>query len=196
MPCDTWQTPKEIFHALDAEFDFGLDAAASHSNALCSCYFTESDDSLSKDWEKSTCPLSRKWVWCNPPYSNPLPWVMKAIETQRNGAGVVMLLNADTSTQWYLKALPFVSERRWINGYYSKSDGKRKFHNGRISFIDGETGQPVNGNSKAQFILVFDPHRIGARLDIDVSLNDLLAKGREVMKRFRLNAEQTKGEAA
>ncbi|HBT1092436.1 TPA: adenine methyltransferase, partial [Klebsiella pneumoniae] len=32
---DYWQTPIEIFNALDREFGFWLDAAASESNALC-----------------------------------------------------------------------------------------------------------------------------------------------------------------
>ena len=43
---DYWQTPIEIFNALDREFGFWLDAAASESNALCAHYLTELDDSL------------------------------------------------------------------------------------------------------------------------------------------------------
>ncbi|MGP7060254.1 adenine methyltransferase, partial [Klebsiella pneumoniae subsp. pneumoniae] len=35
---DYWQTPIEIFNALDREFGFWLDAAASESNALCAHY--------------------------------------------------------------------------------------------------------------------------------------------------------------
>ncbi|MEB5538473.1 DNA N-6-adenine-methyltransferase, partial [Klebsiella pneumoniae] len=42
---DYWQTPIEIFNALDREFGFWLDAAASESNALCAHYLTELDDS-------------------------------------------------------------------------------------------------------------------------------------------------------
>ncbi|SWS75169.1 phage N-6-adenine-methyltransferase [Klebsiella pneumoniae] len=37
---DYWQTPIEIFNALDREFGFWLDAAASESNALCAHYLT------------------------------------------------------------------------------------------------------------------------------------------------------------
>jgi len=32
---DRWQTPVEVFTALDLEFGFYLDAAADHQNALC-----------------------------------------------------------------------------------------------------------------------------------------------------------------
>ncbi|HBX3539781.1 TPA: hypothetical protein MHZ27_00365 [Klebsiella pneumoniae subsp. pneumoniae] len=50
---DYWQTPIEIFNALDREFGFWLDAAASESNALCAHYLTELDDSLNSEWTSS-----------------------------------------------------------------------------------------------------------------------------------------------
>ena len=62
------------------------------------------------------CPLDDNWTrdglecaWCdrtfvNPPYSNPLPWVEKAIHWhQATDATIVMLLKHDTSTKWYAK---------------------------------------------------------------------------------------------
>ena len=60
---DRWQTPVEVFTALDLEFGFYLDAAADHQNALCARYLTEADDALAADWE------SYGAIWCNPPYS-------------------------------------------------------------------------------------------------------------------------------
>lgn len=45
-----WETPQDFFDALDAEFSFDLDAAASASNAKCSDYYDEADDGLSQDW--------------------------------------------------------------------------------------------------------------------------------------------------
>ncbi|HGJ5882692.1 DNA N-6-adenine-methyltransferase [Arsenophonus sp.] len=36
-----WRTPIEVFRALDAEFNFKLDAAADKSNALCKAFLTE-----------------------------------------------------------------------------------------------------------------------------------------------------------
>lgn len=49
-----------------------------------------------KDWDDPALPgrtdgLTREWAdptYCNPPYSNPLPWVRKAIEESRNGKRV------------------------------------------------------------------------------------------------------------
>lgn len=59
------------------------------------------------DWNpnKHVSGLSIHWptrTFVNPPYSNPLPWVVKAIEVnQNNGYTVVLLLKHDSSTEWY-----------------------------------------------------------------------------------------------
>ncbi len=48
--------------------------------------------------------LEQAWGWStfvNPPYSNPLPWVKKAIEEAELGKTIVMLLRHDSSTEWY-----------------------------------------------------------------------------------------------
>lgn len=59
-------------------------------------------------WDMATDPsnLEKEWnherYFINPPYSNPLPWVKKAIEShQKYGSIIVMLLKHDSSTQWY-----------------------------------------------------------------------------------------------
>ena len=50
-----------------------------------------------------------KIPWCNqtfvnPPYSNVMPWVEKAIlENKTHGHTIVMLLKHDSSTKWYAK---------------------------------------------------------------------------------------------
>jgi hypothetical protein len=62
------------------------------------------------------CPLDDNWTrnglecawmthtFVNPPYSNPLPWVEKAIYLNKHEHMViVMLLKHDSSTKWYAK---------------------------------------------------------------------------------------------
>ncbi|MBT0375328.1 phage N-6-adenine-methyltransferase, partial [Morganella morganii subsp. morganii] len=89
---DSWQTPEWLFTALDLEFGFYLDAAASDINALCSRYLTEQDDALKSEW------ISHGAIWCNPPYSNIRPWVEKAAEQSRmQNQPVVMLVPEDMS---------------------------------------------------------------------------------------------------
>ena len=48
---------------------------------------------LEIDWK------ARNYV--NPPYSNKIPWIKKAIEEQKKGNLTVMLLPQDTSAAWY-----------------------------------------------------------------------------------------------
>lgn len=45
-----WQTPRPIFEALNAEFSFVLDAAASAENALCRRFITAEQDTLVTPW--------------------------------------------------------------------------------------------------------------------------------------------------
>lgn len=44
---DLWQTPPKLFKALNNEFGFTLDVAASADNHLCSNYFDDNIDALS-----------------------------------------------------------------------------------------------------------------------------------------------------
>lgn len=52
-------------------------------------------DGLQVAWNKHT--------YVNPPYSNPLPWVEKAIEESKLGKTIVLLLKHDSSTKWYAR---------------------------------------------------------------------------------------------
>ena len=66
-------TPKWIFDLLGVEFD--IDVASPPGGVPwipAKRYFTQSDDGLSQDWEGL--------VWCNPPYSDILPWVRRMNE--------------------------------------------------------------------------------------------------------------------
>lgn len=173
-PTDLWRTPLPVFENLNAEFAFVADMAADESNCLVPLHYNQESNSLSFEWAEELnqfFPSVRSWVWCNPPYSNPKPWVEKALEAQKNGLGVVMLLNADTSTEWFYKALTGVSEIRHVTGY--RQGGS--FKNGRIQFMESDTLK-ASSNNKAQFILVFDPFKIGANVTTYVSKSELMAK--------------------
>lgn len=175
MANDLWRTPPEVFNTLNREFNFIADMAASDTNHLHEVYFTEDDDSLSIDWIRTLFPFGRidshKYVYLNCPYSNPMPWIKKALEAQAGGLGVVMLLNDDTSVGWLAEALKGVSEIRHIVAD-ATPEGKREYSTGRIAFLDGE-GKPIPGNNKPQFILVFNPFKIGAQVTSYVKKSEL-----------------------
>ena len=75
---DEWYTPKELM-----QFFEGWDDPATPNRT----------DGLTRKWTDPT--------YVNPPYSNPLPWVEKAIEASRGGCRIAMLLKHDSSTKWW-----------------------------------------------------------------------------------------------
>jgi len=87
---DLWQTQPEIFAALNRDFRFVADVAASAQNHLLPTYFTEHDDALAQDWA-GQLPLG-----C------------------RKGIGTVMLVPADTSVGWFSLARGSCTEVRFI----------------------------------------------------------------------------------
>lgn len=133
---DLWQTPKFVFDYYNKRFDFKMDVASSDENKLCELNLTESDNALESNW-------SIWGNWCNPPYSNIMPWVKKAVEQYEEGRLVVMLIPADTSVKWFKEAFENCTECHFISG--------------RLAFINAETQKPVSGNNKGSVVFVFDP---------------------------------------
>ncbi|WP_072855041.1 phage N-6-adenine-methyltransferase [Escherichia coli] len=161
---DCWQTPLWLFDALDIEFGFWLDSAASDKNALCAHWLTEADDALNSEW------VSHGAIWNNPPYSNIRPWVEKAAEQciqQRQT--VVMLVPEDMSVGWFSKALESVDEVRIIT-------------DGRINFIEPSTGLEKKRNSKGSMLLIWRPFISPRRMFTTVSKAALMAIGQGVRR--------------
>jgi phage N-6-adenine-methyltransferase len=106
-----YTTPPDLFAALDEEFGFTLDAAASNANALCERYFTEDDDGLAQDWSGDV-------VWCNPPYGarETAMWARKAAAEAERGATVVLLVPARPDTRWWHECIEGKHEVRNIRG--------------------------------------------------------------------------------
>ena len=74
-------TPKWIFDLLNVEFD--LDVAAPPNGVPwipAKRFFSQIDDGLSQEWNGL--------VWCNPPYSDILPWVRRL---NKHSNGIALL---------------------------------------------------------------------------------------------------------
>jgi len=121
-----FRTPREFFEGVSSWLGpFTLDAAASKDNALCERFYDVRSNGLLRDWDEVK-------VWCNPPYSDPLAWCMKAIRELDEGRceSVVMLLHLDTSTRWFhdvvlerAAAIYFVKARIRFEGPLVQKDG-------------------------------------------------------------------------
>lgn len=176
---DFTQTPRWLFNALHLEFNFILDVAALPVSALCESYLTPDEDALSVDWGDYIPADERSpWCWCNPPYSDIGPWVVKAMVEQHNGIGTVLLVPQDQSAEWYPG--DNASEIRIITGYY---DDSGKWKTGRISFVNAETGVEMQGNNKGSMLLVFAPGYRGPCRMQNVSKGDLIRQS-EMAKRL------------
>lgn len=109
---EKWETPQDFFDALDKEFHFTLDVAASEDNAKCRRYFTEKEDGLLQLWGGET-------IFCNPPYGRNKTglWVKKAFEeSQKPGTTVVMLIPSRTDTRWFHSYVWGKAEVRFVKG--------------------------------------------------------------------------------
>ena len=87
MKGDSYETPKWLMDVFEGWFD------------PCPLKEDYSEDGLTIDWKDKT--------YINPPYSNPLPWVEKAIIEAKRGKLIVMLLRADSSTRYFQKCQEF-----------------------------------------------------------------------------------------
>lgn len=63
-------------------------------------------------------------TFVNPPYSNPMPFVVRAIEENKQGKTIALLLKADTSTRWFSKLIEAKAHILWVNGRLKYNTGK------------------------------------------------------------------------
>jgi len=104
MSSDQYATDLSIMELFDDWFD------------PCPLKENPSFDGLKIKWKNKT--------YVNPPYSKPLPWVNKAIEENKKGKTIVMLLRMDTSTEWFKKLQEANAKFLWINKRLKFRTGK------------------------------------------------------------------------
>ncbi len=107
-----WATPQALFDALNEEFGFVIDAAASEHNAKCNTYL--STNSLSYPWAELS---EYRSVWLNPPYGKDIgQWVEKAYKESKRGCCVVVLTFVRSDTKWWHDWAMKAAEIRLIKG--------------------------------------------------------------------------------
>lgn len=98
MSGDSWATPRWLFEGITSALNVSptLDVCASAENSKCAKFYAQEINGLAQDWDEVN--------WCNPPYSDPLPWVRKANEERKKGRTTIMLVKHDHSTKWWKAA--------------------------------------------------------------------------------------------
>jgi phage N-6-adenine-methyltransferase len=140
---DEWSTPQDVFDALDREFGFELDAAASRTNAKCCCYLGPDHhnplavDALgSVSWAEIVRYRPSKAVFLNPPYSKVGPFMLKAKDESLMGATVVCLVPSRTDTKWWHSVV-------WDQFNHQPCFGVQiRFIKGRLKFGEGKNSAP------------------------------------------------------
>lgn len=181
---DLWETPDEIVEYLAERYGkYDLDAAATEDNKKCDKFYSKETNCLKRWWG------SNKHVWLNPPYSNPDPFIKKAIEQMEHGNQIDILLPADNSTAWFSDAQKHAAEIIWITGETWKDEEGREYsRTGRVAFISGMTGEPVHGNNKGSVIFIMRQLKEGEQQqthyvkisDICPSVKNKRAKARSI----------------
>lgn len=123
---DAWSTPPEIAQYWVDRYFLQLDVCASATNHKCGDYYTAQDDGLAQPWDRR--------AWCNPPYSDIMPWVQKALESKHY---TVLLLPARTDSKWF-HAITSSDRVSWF------------LSRGRIRFVPAEgvkASSPNHGNA-------------------------------------------------
>ncbi len=135
-----WETPQDFFDALNKEFNFTLDAAATDENAKCKRYFTATKDGLAQSWQNET-------VFLNPPYGRKVgKWIEKARTEAERGATVVCLIPARTDTRYFHEHC-FKGEVRFVRG--------------RLKFGGSKNSAPF-----PSAVVVFRPSGVGLQTEI------------------------------
>lgn len=119
---DEWRTPGVIFDALNRQYGFTRDAAATKENSHCNKYWTKYDDALQMDWTQE------KSIFCNPPYSKVAEFLAKAHEPET----AVFLVPFRPQTTFFLNSV-------WSNPYLHEM---KIIHRG-VRFIHGDRPDSV-----------------------------------------------------
>ncbi|MEK9644983.1 MAG: DNA N-6-adenine-methyltransferase [Alphaproteobacteria bacterium] len=135
-----WETPWRIVHAIERDSyggePFALDVASSPANKKAPIGIHLPRNGLTEQWSARN--------WCNPPYEDQDQWLARAAYCAREfGQSTTCLVLASTSALYWR---PVCLEHATVD-----------FYEGRIAFVDEETGKPISGNSYANAAVHFGP---------------------------------------
>lgn len=114
---DTWATPHSFYAVMDHLFHPSIDVCAMPTNSKCQTFIAppnfESSASEVKFITGRTLAgvdaMKTSWAgygsvaWCNPPYSDIMPWMDRASEMTKEGVTTIMLSHHGLATKWFHK---------------------------------------------------------------------------------------------
>lgn len=192
----TYETPEEIFRPLNEIFHFNLDVAASIKNCKCGAYpghlFGAEQNGLKQKWQSWNTAWNDDYlnhpempenqpthydipgrVWCNPPYNwrqgDPYPksciadWLRKGEQEIKAGnCELAVFLLLFSGAKWFWDVC--------------RAGHRVYLHEGRINFINPDTGQPDKQPAGDSILVVMQGERLDF-YDLMDEDNKLLAAG-------------------
>lgn len=124
---DVWQTPDDIWGPIDERDTIDLDPCAGEDTTIGETNYTVEDDGLSSEWFGT--------VWMNPPFSQKERWFERLREQRHNieRAYVVTPDSTDVKSWWHGQVVE-LARYTW-------------FPEGRIRYVDPDTGEKANSPS-------------------------------------------------
>ena len=139
---DEWRTPEDFFAALDAEFGFDLDVAATKDNCWKENYLgpdrqrPDRVDALACRWTWLAASARPAVCWMNPPYSRVREFMAKAAQEAAKGCTVVCLVPSRTDTRWWHAHV-------WDTDKHCPRPGVEvRFLKGRLKFGNSQNSAP------------------------------------------------------
>lgn len=151
---DSLQTPQYIFkwaQSLVGRIDFDT-ACTIYNQLACPVWWganSENNDALSVAWS-GVC-------WCNPPYSNPFPWVEYAIEQP---AITLMLIGSPNGEEYYETLIDKSHEINIIGrlSFISPEDFTVYNDDGSVKKHVKKGGQ-MSGNNRGSSLFIINSYR-------------------------------------
>lgn len=152
---EDWETPPELFKALNEVFNFRIDLAASSKNSLCENYFGpdhESDemrDALTIKWSEW---LKHQAGFCNPPFSLWAEFAEKCLVETAGSFTTVLCIPPRLDTKAFHLIMPFADEMIIPEGRVQYLlDGVRPKR------LNKQGKEVTSGNGAATAFFVFRP---------------------------------------
>lgn len=146
---DRWETPDELFHEYNQQFNFVLDAAADLHNHKVDVWFGPNspvgvEDALLSDWSEY---LKKGNIWLNPPYSRGLQ--KKFVEKAANEHIIYdinpnnsHMMNDYKSAHHVVCLLPARTDTKLFHEVIKPYNSSIEFLKGRIRFKGAKSGAP------------------------------------------------------
>jgi|APHM01.1.fsa_nt_gi DNA N-6-adenine-methyltransferase (Dam). len=118
---DVWQTPDTLWQPIDNRDNIDLDPCAAKDTNIGDTSYTIEDNGLAQPWSGT--------VWLNPPFSYKNKWFNKLEQEASNCDRIYVITPDSTNVQsWWHNKLAPMCDWAW-------------FSNGRVKYIDPQTGE-------------------------------------------------------